>query len=87
MKEKQKITVIIILIVTSITTCLTLKFFCELFFFFGFFNPAIFIGTAPCLLLKKYVPQDKKRIVTYAWLLITIFLIVVASIIMFNMLL
>ena len=84
MKNKQIISIIMIIIVTSITTYFTWKFFCKLFFFFGFFNPAIFIGTTPCLLLKKYIQEDKKHIVTYAWLIITIFLTVVTSIVMLN---
>lgn len=82
--KNKKISIIIILIVTSITTYFTWKFFCELFFFFGFFNPSIFIGTTPCLLLKKLMPKDKKHIVTYVWLIVTTFIIVVTSIVMIN---
>lgn len=87
MKIIQIIEIIIILVVTGITTCLSWNFFCELFFFFGFFNPVIFIGTGPLLLLGFCLRENKKDYIKYVkwtWLLISIFLVIVASIIMFN---
>lgn len=84
MEYKPKCNIILILLVTVITTSITWKYFCELFFFFGFFNPVIFIGTSPSLLLKKNIYKDKKNLITYSWLIISVLIIVVTSMFMFK---
>jgi len=72
-----------IISLATITTAFTLFIFYGMFFFFGFFNPIIFGGTAPLLLLKLCVQKEKKRHVTVYWIAISLFLVIVTSIIIF----
>jgi len=81
---KNKKTTIIV-IVTIITTSFALFMFWGMFFFLGFLNPIIFGGTAPLLLLISCVQKGEKRYVIGCWLVISIFLMIVTSIIAFTM--
>jgi len=77
-----------IIAIIAITSAILLSipciiFFYALFFFFGFFNPSIFVGTSPLLFLALCVRQGKKKYVALGWFLISLLPVIIISIIMF----
>ena len=81
---KNKIVIVLISLVTCITTYFTWNFFIDLFFFLGFFNPALFVGTSPLLLSMLCAQREKRRYVLLGWLATSILLVIIASAIMFH---
>jgi len=84
MKKNSKTFIALIIALTCCMTAFAVFWFCRLFFFFGFFNPIIFIGCAPILLLKNFV-DNKKYKIELIWLLLSLVLVINISIMMFVM--
>ena len=70
-------------IATGITTFSAVRFYLMLFFFIGFFNPVLFIGTAPILLLMLCVEAGKRKHVVIGWLVGSIIIMAISTLIGF----
>ena len=81
--EKSKSIAIIAIASAILLSIPCIGFFYGLFFFFGFFNPSIYVGTSPLLFLMLCVKQGKKKYVALGWFLISLLLVIIFSIIIF----
>jgi hypothetical protein len=83
--SSAKQTLAAMLILSIVLTIPAFGFFCSLFFFFGFFNPVLFISTTPLLYLIRVVQTGKKKYVVWGWAAISVVLVIIGSIISFGM--
>lgn len=81
--KNKKVSAVIISIIALITTSVCVWFYCSIFFFYGFFNPAIFIGTLPILRLRAVVNGDKHKLIKKIWLIIAWGLHILLTVIIF----
>lgn len=82
MTIRNKTGFLLLCTIALITTGVAVAYFCQMFFFFGFFNPVIFVGTAPLLFSTRFAEFEKTK-PAVIWLLLSIALTAVVSIILF----